>query len=60
MDEYKLLDGYSRDKKKGATKTDRIPTKIIGEFILNCKDDYLNLLPGITKQKDDNSFKWRS
>lgn len=45
MEEYKLLDGWSKDKKKGATKSDRIPTDIIGEFYINEKKDYLKFLP---------------
>lgn len=51
MEEYKLLDGYSKDRKKGATKTDRIPTKILGEFYLNNPKDYLNFLPGYENGK---------
>jgi len=45
MEEYKILDGWSKDKKKGATKADRIPTKIIGEFRIDKRRDFLNLLP---------------
>lgn len=45
MEEYKLLDGYGKDRKHHATKTDRIPTKIIGEFRIEEVDDYLKLLP---------------
>lgn len=49
MDEYKLLDGWSKDKKKGATKTDRFATKILGEFRINEKRDLLTLLPGVKR-----------
>lgn len=45
MEEYKLLDGYGKEKKLHATKTDRIPTKLLGEFYLNSKEDLLKLLP---------------
>lgn len=45
IEEYKLLDGWSRDKKKGATKTDRIPTKILGEYNINSPEDFYPLLP---------------
>lgn len=51
MEEYKLLDGWSKDKKRGATKTDRIPTKIIGEIRINRKKDFLNFLPGYENGK---------
>jgi len=46
MDEYKILDGWSKDRKKGATKMDRFPKKIIGEFRIDKKRDFINLLPG--------------
>lgn len=55
MDEYKILDGWSKDKKRGATKMDRTPTKILGEFRIDKKRDFLNLLPGYEngkRQKD--------
>ena len=44
-EEYKMLDGYSKDKKRGGTKTDRIPLKILGEYHINSKKDYLGFLP---------------
>lgn len=45
MEEYRMLDGWSKDKKKGATKTDKIPTGIAGEIRIDCKEDYLKFLP---------------
>ena len=45
MEEYKLLDGYGKDKKLKATKTDRFPTKLLGEFWMNTKEDMLSMLP---------------
>lgn len=59
MDEYKLLDGWSKDKKKGATKTDRFATNILGEVRINEKRDFLNLLPGVKrvgKRKMESTF----
>lgn len=53
MDEYKILDGWSKDKKKGATKMDRTPRKIIGEFRIDKKRDFINLLPGYTNGRRD-------
>ncbi|MCQ2522405.1 MAG: hypothetical protein MJ105_08505 [Lachnospiraceae bacterium] len=44
-EEYKLLDGYGKDKKRRATKADRVPTEFLGEYILDGKKDYKNLLP---------------
>lgn len=58
MEEYKLLDGYDKTRKRKATKTDRIPVKICGEFRINSKEDYLNLLPGFKNGKlIDNDLK---
>lgn len=45
MEEYKLLDGYGKNKKVKATKTDRFPTKLLGEFRINTTGDLLTLLP---------------
>ena len=44
-EEYRLLDGWDKTKKKGATKLERLPTEIVGEMILKGKEDYLALLP---------------
>lgn len=44
-EEYRLLDGWSKDKKKGATKCDRIPTEIIEEISINSLADYNCLIP---------------
>lgn len=46
MTEYKLLDGYGSDKKKGATHYDRIPTALVDEIELRGREDYAKLLPG--------------
>lgn len=45
MDEYRLLDGWSKDKKSGATKCDRIPTKLIDELSINSVEDYYKFIP---------------
>ncbi|MDO4293586.1 MAG: hypothetical protein Q4C65_10215 [Eubacteriales bacterium] len=45
MEEYKLLDGWSRDKKKGSSRFDRIPVSIEREVELTCPQDYLQLIP---------------
>ncbi len=44
-EEYKILDGFGKDKKIRATKSDRVPTNFVGEYILESKKDYKNLLP---------------
>lgn len=45
MEEYKLLNGWSRDKKKGASRYDRIPTELVEEVEINCVEDYMQFVP---------------
>ena len=45
VDEYKLLDGYGKDKKSRATKYERVPLDIIEETELSDKRDYMMLIP---------------
>lgn len=45
MEEYKLLNGWSRDKKKGSSRFDRIPVSIESEMEFTCPQDYLQLIP---------------
>lgn len=43
--EYRLLNGWSSDKKKGSTRYDRIPVRLVDELLLARKEDYLCLIP---------------
>lgn len=45
LEEYKLLDGYGNDKKKRATKHDRVPLKIVSEMGIECMEDYMQFVP---------------
>lgn len=45
MEEYRLLNGWSRDKKKGSSRYDRIPTKLVEEVEINCLQDYMQFVP---------------
>lgn len=45
MDEYKLLNGWSRNRKKGACRVERIPTALAGEEKLSTAADFAALLP---------------
>jgi len=45
MEEYRLLNGWSRDKKRGSHRYDRIPLDFIEEKELTCPRDYLQLIP---------------
>jgi len=45
MEEYRLLNGWSKDKKKGSTRYDRVPTELVEEITIDCLQDYLQFLP---------------
>ncbi len=46
MEEFKLLTGKSRDRKRyGAKRAERVPTKLIGITTLETPDDFAALLP---------------
>ena len=45
VNEYRVLDGYGKDKKKRATKLDRYPTALIDEIYLENAEDYRRFLP---------------
>lgn len=45
MEETKLLDGWSQDKKRGASRHDRIPTQLVDEMIFERVEDYRMMIP---------------
>ncbi len=45
MEEYKLLNGWSKDKKKGSSRYDRIPTDLVEEIDITCLQDYMQFVP---------------
>ncbi|MDR2546563.1 MAG: hypothetical protein LBC96_03505 [Lachnospiraceae bacterium] len=45
VEEYRLLDGYSRDKKRGSHRYDRIPICLADEVHIECVEDYLQFIP---------------
>lgn len=51
MEEYKLLNGWSRDKKKGAARYDRLPGKLRDIVRLEHREDYLYFLPDSLPQE---------
>lgn len=58
LEEYRLLDGWSVDKKKGSTRSDRIPTDLISELDICGIDDYQHLIPGtLVKDFTARDFK---
>lgn len=45
MEEYRLLNGWSQNKKRGSSRYDRIPGELKEEINLTCPQDYMQLLP---------------
>ncbi len=45
IEEYRFLDGWSPDKKKGASPCDRIPTELVNEIRIEDIADYHQLIP---------------
>jgi hypothetical protein len=45
MEEYRLLNGWSKDKKKGSTRFDRIPLELVEEISIQSMKDYDQLIP---------------
>lgn len=45
MEEYRLLNGWSRDKKKGSDRFDRIPSRLAEEVCVDELRDYMQFIP---------------
>lgn len=45
VEEYRILNGWSRDRKKGSVRYDRIPLRIAQEAQINCLQDYRQFVP---------------
>ena len=45
IEEYRFLDGWSENKKKGSSRSDRIPTELIRELTISNLMDYQLLIP---------------
>ena len=45
LEEYRVLDGWSKDRKKGSTRYDRIPVDIAEEIYITSPEDYSRLIP---------------
>lgn len=45
MEEYRLLNGWSEDKKKGSCRFDRIPTTLEDEIVFERIEDYMQIIP---------------
>ena len=51
MEEYRFLDGWSQDKKKGSSRCDRIPTDLVQEIYISETKDYKQLIPESLKEE---------
>lgn len=45
IEEYRYKDGWSKDKKKGSTRCDRVPVDIMNDYVFASASDYLDFLP---------------
>lgn len=45
MEEYRLLNGWSRDRKKGSCRYDRIPFRFVEEVCVDRLRDYMQFIP---------------
>lgn len=45
LEEYRLLNGWSRDRKKGSTRNDGIPLGLVNEVIIHNPYEYHKLIP---------------
>ncbi|MDR1700909.1 MAG: hypothetical protein LBR68_06925 [Lachnoclostridium sp.] len=45
MEESRLLNGWSRDRKRGSVRYDRIPIRIVDEVLIERTEDYRMLIP---------------
>lgn len=45
MEEYRLLNGWSSDRKKGSCRYDRIPVFLHDEIVIEKREDYFQFLP---------------
>lgn len=45
VSDYRMLDGWSRDRKRGSTRYERIPLALLGEDVLASAADFAALIP---------------
>ena len=45
MDEYRLLNGWSRNRKRGSSRYDRMPLALFDEVCIERTEDFLQLVP---------------
>lgn len=45
MDEYRLLNGWSKNKKRGSSRYDRMPLAIVEEIVIERAEDFMQIIP---------------
>jgi len=61
IEEYRYLNGWSKDKKKGSSRCDRIPVNIFNEINIEYTEDYKKLIPdGLAKEFSAKDFAKKS
>ena len=45
VEEYRYLNGWSSDKKKGSTRCDQVPVNIVEEIFISKTSDYIKFVP---------------
>lgn len=56
MEENRILDGWSRDKKKGSHRENRIPVELIDDLTIECIEDYRMLIPPELEHFDSKQY----
>lgn len=51
VQEFRLLNGWSRDRKKGSARYERIPLALLGELFLSTPETFRRLLPSSLPQR---------
>lgn len=58
INEYRLLNGWSKDKKRGSVRIERVPTELIDSKTIDKREDFLILIPeGLPNQFTAKDFK---
>lgn len=45
MDEYRLLNGWSKNRKRGSSRYDRMPVSLFDEVVIERTEDFMQLVP---------------
>ena len=45
MEEFRLLNGFGKDRKKGSSRYERVPLAMVEEVSIKKKEDFIQLVP---------------